>query len=303
MRKEQQLPSGQCGEVYRRLDEHIRSYCGLIFNQAATLEWVESNATPESAGEIAAVINSANVKYLFEADYLLYTREVLEQCHKQNPDIQVPDLPVFQNLSDNNTLCSARGILVNQVHDYLEKNELGQLEKKEGTPTQIQIASVREWVEETFKWTQKNPKTHQKRVDDFKASLSEDIRRKTEYFSDRQRYRRDWLKRFLKIDRILKAFNPQIDIDAVLDRIDITKCPAVRLYWSVREQRMRSGNPPEDNDVDDYMPIPVVPYADVVLTERNLRAFILQADENLKSKVFYKATDAVAQLEDEGFGW
>ena len=66
---------------------------------------------------------------------------------------------------------------------------------------------------------------------------------------------------------------------------------------------MRSGNPPEDNDVDDYMSIPVVPYADVVLTERNLRAFILQADENLKSKVFYKATDAVAQLEDEGFGW
>lgn len=297
------LPPGQSGEAYKCIDQYIRSYCGLIFNQAATLEWVEANATPGSASEIAAVIDSANLKYLLEADYLVYTHEVLDQCHKQNPDIRVPDFPIFQKLSDNSSLCSPRGILVNQVRNYLEENELGQLEKKEGTPTQIQIVSVREWVEETFKWKQKKPETYQERVDSFKAWLSEDIRRKSEYFSDRQRYRKDWIARFLKIDRILRAFNPQVDIDHVLDSIDATQCRAVSLYWKVREKRMVSGNPPEDNDVDDYMFLPVVPYADIVLTERNLRAFILQADKSLESKVFSNAGDALNALENYKFAW
>lgn len=279
----------------------MTSYCGLIFDQAATLEWIEGKATAESAKEIADVVDSANLKYLLEADYLVYTWEVLDLCHNQNQSIQVPDLPIFQKLSDNRTLFSARGILVNQVPDYLEENELGQLEKKEGTPTKVPIVSVRQWVEETLEWKHKNPETYQERKKAFNASLSEDIERKAEYFNDPQLYRNGWLKGYLKIDRILKTFNPQLDVDSILDKIDATKCPAIDLYWKVREKRMKSGNPPQDNDVDDYVYIPVVPYADVILIEKNLRAFILQADKSRKSKVFSKASDALNALEKQVF--
>ena len=126
---------------------------------------------------------------------------------------------------------------------------------------------------------------------------------KNEYFNDRRRYQKDWIKRFLKIDRILRTFNPAIDVDSVLDNIDIRECPAVDLYWTVREKRMRSGIPPNDNDVDDYMYIPVIPYADIVLIERQLRGFVLQADRSLESKVFSNVGDALSALENQEFIW
>ena len=165
------------------------------------------------------------------------------------------------------------------------------------------MVSVRKWVEETLRWKERNPETYHERIDAFIASLSEDIARRDEYFRDRQRYQKDWIKRFLKVDKILKAFNPEINVDGVLDRINTENCLAVSLYWAVREKRMRSGNQPQDNDVDDYLFLPVVPYADIVLTESNLREFILQADRNLESKVFSRVGDALSALEKQGFTW
>jgi len=302
MLKGQKPQHRQSQDFYQCINECIKSFCGLIFNPYAAMEWVERNATIERANEIAAVVDSARLKYMLEADYLVYTREILDQSREQNPSINVPDLPpILQNISDNSTFYSARGILVNQVPDYLEENELGQLERKRGTPIEVQIVSVRQWVEHTLRWKRENPEIYHERVNGFKASLSEDIERKQEYFSNRQQYRKEWIKRFLKIDRILRAFNPRIDVDEILDKFEVKNCPAVNLYWTVREKRMRSGNPPEDNDVDDYMFLSVVPYADIVLTERNLRAFILQANKSLESKVFSNACDFLNALENEGF--
>jgi hypothetical protein len=51
------------------------------------------------------------------------------------------------------------------------------------------------------------------------------------------------------------------------------------------------------------MLLPVVPYADLVLTDNNLREFILQADRNLGSKVFSEVSDALNALEKGGFVW
>jgi len=290
------LPTGHSKQVYNHLDECVRSYCGLIFNPFAALEWVEGRATIESASAIAAVVDSVKLKYITEADYLVYTREVLDQCHEYDPTIKVPDFPVLQKLSDNITLSSAVGILATQVPDYLEDSQRKRFQKNGQIPTEVPVFSVRQWVEETFKWKDKNPETYQERIDGFKTSLSEDIERRDEYFADPRQYRKGWMKGFLKIDRILKAFNPGIDVDTVLDSIDATQCPAVSLYWKVREKRMLSGNPPKDNDVDDYGFIPVVLYADIVLIESNLREFILQADKSLESKVFSSASDALCCL-------
>jgi hypothetical protein len=264
---------------------------------------MEGKATIRSASEIAAVVDSAKLKYVLEEDTLVYTREILDQCRQQDQNIRVPDFPILQNLSDNSSLSSVYGILIADVPDYLEKNQREHFEKQMPFPTKVPTYSAQQWTEETFKWKQKNPKICQERIDGFNAAFSEDIKRRNEYFAAPQQYRKDWIKRYLKIDKILKAFNPEIDIDGILDKIDVTKCPAVKLYWNVREKRIKSGNPPQDNDVDDYIFLPVVPYADIVLTERNLRAFVLQADSNLKSKVFAKATEAVKTLENLGCNW
>jgi len=290
-------------EDYRNIDKFIKSCGCLIFNPYAALEWVEGRATIDSAREIAAVVDSAKVKYVFEADYIVYTREILDQCHQQGQDIRIPDFPILQKLSDNESISSVLGMLATKVPDYLEEDKLERFKQNGKIPIDIPVVSVREWVEETLNWKEKNPKTYQGRVDDFKSSLLEDINRKDEYFNDRQQYRKDWIKRLLKVDKILKAFNPGVDVDGILEKIDMKKCPAVSLYWEIREKRMRSGNPPKDNDVDDYGYIPVIPYADIVLIEKNLREFIFQADNNLKTKVFSKVSEALGALDSQTFAW
>lgn len=305
VRKGQKLPQGQSEGDYRQLDEYIKSYCGLIFNPAAPMDWIDNKATKQRASSLAAVIDSAKLKYIMpETDGLVYTYEVLKQCQAQDSSIRVPDLPpIPQKISNNSTIRSPLGILINQVPDYLDKELREKIPKDIQFPTEEIFLTALQWMDELFKRKQKYPEMYQKRKEYFKASLSEDINRKDEYFNNPQHYRKAWLKRFLKIGRILKAFNPEIDIDGILDKIDATKCSAVRLYWAVREKRMLSGNPPNDNDVDDYMYIPIVPYADIVLIEKELKGYIIQVDKNLKSKVFSKASDALAALENQKFSY
>ena len=214
-------------EDYRNIDKFIKSCGCLIFNPYAALEWVEGRATIESARWIAAVVDSAKVKYELEADYIVYTREILDQCHQQGQDIRIPDFPILQKLSDNESISSVLGILATKVPDYLEEDKLERFKQDGKIPIDIPVVSVREWVEETLNWKEKNPKTYQGRVDDFKSSLLEDINRKDEYFNDRQQYRKDWIKRLLKVDKILKAFNPGVDVDGILEKIDMKNCPAV----------------------------------------------------------------------------
>ena len=303
VRKGEKPQPPESEENYRKIDKCIKSYGCLIFNPYAALEWVEGNATIDSARWIAAVVDSAKVKYKFEADYIVYTREILDQCHQQDQSIQVPDFPILQKLSDNESFFSVLGYLATQVPDYLEEEKLERFKQDGKIPIDIPVFSVREWVEETLNWKENNPKSYQGRVDDFKLSLLEDINRKDEYFNDRQRYRKDWIKRFLKVDKILKTFNPEIDVDGVLDRINTENCLAVSLYWKVREKRMESGKPPEKNDVDDYIYLPVIAYADLILMEKNFRMYILWADSNLKSKVFSDTGDFLNALKKQGFTW
>lgn len=298
------MPQGLSEEDYKRLYECIKSYCGLIFNPFAVLEWVEGKATEESASKISAVVDSAKLKYILEADYLIYTREILDQCCQQDQNLQVPDFRILQNLSDNSTFSSALGILATQVPDYLEENQRKRFQQKGQIPVKIPVVSVRLWVEETFKWKENNLETYRKRVVDFNSSFSEDIKGKEGYFANPRQYQKGWIKGFLKVDRILRAFNPHINdggINDILDRVDSIKCEAVNLYWKVREERMEYGNPPKDTDVGDYIFLSGIPYADIVLMEDKLRGSILKVDSSFKSKVFSNAGDCLNALKKQGF--
>jgi len=302
VRSGQRLPNGLSAEVYKKLDEYIKSYCGLIFNPIATMDWIDGKATLQSASDIASVIDSALFKYTMpETVELIYVHEILDECRKQNPNIKVPELPpILQSISDNSTITSALLILANQVPDYLERNKMEQLQHVENNQTKVRVFSVRQWVEGILQRKISYPEDYQNRKDDFKIRFKYDIQHKDEYLSDRLRYRKDWMKQFLKIDSILKAFNPIIDVDDVLEKINVTKCPAVTLLWNVHEKIMKCSKPPKDNDLDDYMFIPVIPYADIALIEKRFKGFIIQADNSLKSKVFSKASKALNALESHG---
>jgi hypothetical protein len=55
-------------------------------------------------------------------------------------------------------------------------------------------------------------------------------------------------------------------VDAVLESVDVGRCPAVNLWFRAREMRMRAGQKAHPNDADDWVSLPLVPYVDIMLT-------------------------------------
>jgi hypothetical protein len=107
-----------------------------------------------------------------------------------------------------------------------------------------------------------------------------------------------WMKRFVKIDRVFAKFAAKADVDAILSRIDLERCPATQLFLKAREKRVQASSQMiKDNDVDDWMYLPVVPYADVILSERNLAHYMRQADPSVDEKVTSDPNRAVLMLE------
>ncbi len=278
---------------YERLDECIKSCCGLIFNPAQTMDWIKGKATEQSINEIAAVIDSAKLKYTMPTEVLgVCTQETLLQCKKQNPDIRIPDLPpIIQNISDNCTFRSSLSILTNQVPGYT-KMKLPQ----GGLPEEIPVSTAAEWVEKIFKKEQ-NTRCYQKRRSHFMKRFNYDIEHKDKYFENPKFHRIEFIKEELKVDKILEHFNPGVNVGNIIENIDIEKCHALNLFWKCHEIRLREGKSfRKENDVDDYMFIPIVPYATFMLIEKNFKKTIIKADNNLKKKVFFDVSEVLTAL-------
>ncbi|MBN2181071.1 MAG: hypothetical protein JW715_04095 [Sedimentisphaerales bacterium] len=286
-------PDGQSENDYKRLDEYIKSCCGLIFNPAQTMDWIGGGATMQSINEIAAVIDSASLKYTMPTEVFgACTQEVLDQCKEQNPGIQTPDLPLIpQNISDNCTFRSSLAILANQVPGYT-KAKLPQ----GGFPEKIPVSTAAEWVERIFKKEQKTG-CFQRRRDSFMKRFNYDIEHKDEYFKNPKPHRLDFIKEELKVNEILEHFNPGVNVDNIIEKIDIEKCHALNLLIQCHEIRLQEGKPfRKENDVNDYIFIPIVPHADFMLIEITFKNTIIEADNSLKTKVFSKVSNFLKVL-------
>ena len=168
-------------------------------------------------------------------------------------------------------------------------------------PEEIPFATARDYALETFKWRQKKEETLLQTVVHFRESLLEDIDNADEYFKDPDRHHRNWVKSFLKIDLILNAYNSlqKGTVDFLTDKINFNNCPATKLYFQVRDIRIKNRKPPDDNDVDDWMYISILPYADISIIERKMKNLILQADNSYINRVFHdpdKAVEAIKNL-------
>lgn len=297
LRHGKRLPPKQSVKTYEFIDDCIMNrHFGIIYYPAAAMEWISGGATSESAAEIAAVIDSAKLKYqLLETDTAVYQSEVLQECHRRNPDIEILNLPILQQLIPGESVTLAIGILANAVPGYIEEKYLPPyVENFDSHPTAKAFVSVQFEVAHAFGYTKRNPGFYEEGIRGYKESLEIDI----DLY--RRGYKPDkvaWMKRFLHMDKILAAQNLGMDLDAILELVDLERCPATSLYFKARVKRVRAGHAATDNEVEDWLFLPVVPYADLVLTDRGFRHFIHQADSRLRSTVISNPEEAKTILQ------
>ena len=283
--------------AYAQIDDLIRNrHFGLIFNPAAPIEWVKGKATLESALEIASVVDSAILQYELETDTFVYLYEVLKELNRLNPTLSLPEYEILHVWDCNRAVKRALAVLVNVVPSFFDEGQLP--DNAESLPEDVPFGTARDAVERAWKFKHERPRVVQERVNGYIDAFDRDLdtfeKRKSK--SIQQQDIIDWMKRFLKVDRILNALNSHVDVDDLLSNVDVSRCRAVNLFLKAREKRIRAAHPPHENDVDDWLYLPVVAYADLILTEKRLRTFMHQADPALAAKATHDPNRATEIL-------
>lgn len=262
--------------------------CALVFNFHAPLEWVEGKATEESALHLASIFDKAECLYQSESDTFIYASEVLGECKRVDHSVSFPELPILHYLQKGGQYTPAATIIAQHVPDY----DFGSTDK-----SSVPVVSISTHVTETLRWKKKNPEVYEERIKGYNETLLQDNTRAGDCFDGFSK--KDiigWLKRFVQIDKILRVANPKADVDNLLNSIDISRCPATHLNLRIRENLIRKKCQPDENDCDDFIYLPVIPYADISLIEKRLSGWILQAEKKMKTRVFCKPPDAASAL-------
>jgi len=293
--------ASQYRAAYEWINALLRDRLGLIFNFFATLEWLDRNATLESAGEIAAVVDSAGVRYLVENDRFIFTREVLEECTRHDSTVRVPSIPLLPQFIRGGSYSSAYPILA-QVPGYFPQAEKHHIDILTSQPRCVPVLPVDHFARLVSEMKAEHPERHANRARGFVTNLRKEIRLASENPGLFHRIRTDgelrakWIKRALRIDRILEHWNPGIAADDILPSVDIDRCPALSLWIDVRVRRARSRQEPKSNEPDDWRILPIIPYADCAAVDRGFRHFVVQTDASLRSKVTANPNDVAATL-------
>jgi hypothetical protein len=274
-------------EAYGELNGLIRErHVGIIFNAAAPLEWVDGNATEDSARELARVIQSARLHYCFSGDQFAYLQEVLVECKRISPFLTVPDLPILQPMVQGQPIRAHLGYLAKRVPGYIDAEVVdGDLTRIEKLPESLIFPDMETIAVEAFRYRIRRPNMLQERVDGFRDSMATDLAELDDIARSRPSATVGWMKHFLHADRVISAFNPDAEVQKILEEVDQSKCPALHLWRESRFKRLRAGFAVRENDSDDWASLPMAIYADVMLTERQLCEFILQGDPSLDVKV------------------
>jgi predicted nucleic acid-binding protein len=283
--------------AYSSIDGYLRNgYVGIIFSPAAPLDWVDGKATIESAKEIAEVVDSARLQYEIEKDSFVFLHEIQAELRRLEPGIRLPDFDVLFLRDISKAAPRALPVLKNMVPGFFKPGEL--LHSDAPLPNEIPFSTVAEHVERAYLCKTERPAVYQERVDGHKAAYQHDreglAERHNKSLTSTDHL--GWMKRFVRIDRIITALNPDLPVDELLSRVDFTKCPAVNLFLNAHMARVKAKHVVHDNDVDDWMIVHIVPFAEVVLTERKLAHFIRQADPSLGERVTHDPEKAIEIL-------
>jgi hypothetical protein len=288
-------------DAYRLLNARILTgRVGLIFHLMAAVEWVGGQATLETANDIADVLDSAPLTYHVEADTFVFTRELLDECHRSNANITVPLFDVHWCRNPSPAVTPAIFTLPKLLPDVFH------LSHPTATLDSLPFGrvSARLAVERAFNLKTSNPDLYNERGEGFAAAMMGDLNSisqrtvKTHTFQDFE----EWARRYLSLDRILKALNPDIDIGATLSSIHIGRPefeqhrPATALFFKYRMKKLKESQPVKKGDVGDAEFLQVIPFADIVLTDKNHRHFIVNADPALRDKVHSDPNECANRL-------
>ena len=282
----------------------VQGRVGLIFQMMAALEWVGGDATLDSAYEIADVFETAPLSYQVEGDTFVFTAELLNECHRLQPFLKVPQFDVFWSRGASTVIQPAIFVLSKVAPDVFH------LSDATISPTTLPHGNVpvRLAVERAFNLKSNDPKLYLERIEGFATAMANDfeaIRNRTV-----KRYTgtdfREWAVRYLSIDRILKALNPAVSISDVLSAIQCDSpafekhCPATALFLKYRLKKLQETRRVKKGDVGDAEFLQVVPFSDFVLTDRSHRHFVVEADPTLRHKVYSDPNEVVACLHKVG---
>jgi hypothetical protein len=282
--------------AHSSIDGYLRKGCfGIIFNPVAAMEWVDGAATERSAKEIAAVVDSMPLQYEIERDSFVFLYEIIKELRRLEPNIRLPDFEILLIRNLDRVPARAFPILKNMggIFDESELAHPGVTYANE-----IPFFTAAEHVDWAFRFKTERPGVYNERVEGHKAAYLYDLKALSARLAKSLNPvdKIDWMKRFVRVDRVIATLNPGIPVDELLARVDITRCPAVNLFLAAHLHRVKAGARARDNDVDDWMIVHIVPYADVVLTERNLTHFIRQADPALRERVTHDPEKAMEIL-------
>jgi hypothetical protein len=279
-------------DSYRQLDLLIRQgRVAIVFSQAAPLDWVDKRADKQSAERIAAIVDSAQVVYVYENDYCLLVAEAIGQLRILRPDIDWPQLPKLQAYRVGHSVVSVSNqvqrlipihwAMLSGNKSYSDENNL---------PAEYPAVSARDMSAMAIRFRDQNPEIYAERVAGFRYAMARDVRIKDE---GGQISFVAWAKTYLGLDKIINSVAPSIDAAGLIAQIGLEACPGINLLFKARKRWVATGREPKDNDVDDWMFLPLAPYCDVMLTDRAHREVILQGDRSLRSRVFAMADEAL----------
>ena len=167
-------------DSYSFIDRCIREWhFGLIFHPGSPLEWVDGNATLESALEIAAVVDSARLQYEIEVDHFVYLYEVLAEIHRIDASIRLPEFEIFFHRNIEKEVVRPLGVLANQVPGYFEEHMLpaGDDALLEAVPT----ATAAEFTESAFNFKHRRQESYSERVNGHIDAYLHDVKAYEQY--------------------------------------------------------------------------------------------------------------------------
>ncbi len=274
-------------ESYKELDTLLRKgYLGVVFSQFQVLEWIGGDATEKSAREIVAVLDSAALKYQIEDDTFVFLSEVLAECSRIEPSLDLPEIQIIQTWPPD---CRKDALMV--LWEYLESKGVSPDTVLGAEPaSKISIKTmerVSDFVEEALKFKTDFSGSYQERINGFNDMYQEDknIYRSQKTITNKNRL--NWLKKFLKVDTYLGAAGYKNRVDDILEKIEIKNCTAAGLWLKAWENFISNYTRNSKNsDVHDWATVHVATYVDFMLTEGPLRHHITAVDANLGKKVF-----------------
>lgn len=305
----QRTRTSKYDDAYLKLNARLSTGAvAFMFHLHAPLEWIDGKATEQSARDIAQVVDSFPLQYQCDLDQFIWIREVLDECKRMTPALQVPDFPVLRFRNNRGLRPNIFVILNRCVPGFFADAAFPEIGHTAQFIAQIETShecvpfeSAGECVERALNLKSKWPDTYRERVAGYRAAFEVDRRefecRRSQSITEDDKA--NWLRNYLRVDRILSALNPGIEIDSLLDEVDISRCPATDLFLRMRERRLRDRQcGVKDSDVGDWSYVPILTYADVALIERNLRHFVRQANEQLATRVTADPSEAAAMIEN-----